>query len=1027
MSAGKLPKSPDVPRVMGGLEEEYEIVSELGRGGTAVVYLAKDRALDREVAVKVIRSTYVEDEEAVARLVREARTVGQLQHPNIVMLYGTRRLDDNSLALIMQYVPGRPLKAVIRNDGPLPFKMVSAVLDDIASALSYAHRQRIVHRDIKPENIYLDEAVEVARLADFGIARHWDKDAGITLPGMAIGTPTYMSPEQIDGASLDGRSDIYSLGIVGYEMLTGQQPWAGENLYSIIYKQKREQLPALDEVRPGVPHELQEAVEGALKKRPEDRWQSAEEFLACLRGLDLEEVISRHGAKRAQDQAEVTPRPGEGTTDGPVSLEPDVDENAMTIRYRRPTEHEVQAAVDDGEPEEEGAPTFVLEERAPGWGLDEEEEGDASRPSLRRVALLAILAFVSAGLAFTTFASTRDGGGETVDPGPGVVTDPVGAGGTTASGGEDPGAARAGFPARMEVVGGSLLTGMAGEATGDPIRIQVFDEVGSPLRGALVELAVASGGGRVTPRMGEADADGVVEARWVLGTAPQRDVVTAKLVGGPEDAILTLEARRRDGGVIAQNPVIDDPGSGTTPRGGTATASGVAMVSVVSGRGQQAAPGTELDQPIRIQVLDTSGDPVEDATVLFEPAAGHGTASSTSVTTDAQGFAESRWTLGEATGPQRLRITVAGSDAFTLTDATAAAEVVSTLRPRSAVVAGATHACAVTSGGSASCWGGNTFGQLGTGGGAASSRPAAVAGGLSFARLAAGFSATCGIATTGETYCWGRNEVGELGDGTTIPRASPNRVAGNRAFVDVYVGATHVCARTSSGQAFCWGLNDSGQLGDGSTADRTRPAPVGGGHRFRSLATGWNHTCGIAGTETYCWGANDRGQLGTGSGANESSPTPVDVSFGFTQISAGGSHTCGVSASGVAYCWGRNQYGQLGDGSTADQETPVPVVAELAFRQVAAGPVHTCGLTGAGSAYCWGRNDRGQLGDGTTIDRSAPTPVEGGLSFTSLDVNGAHTCGQASNGGVYCWGYNSDGQVGDGSRQSRSRPTRVGG
>jgi serine/threonine protein kinase len=273
--SNSLPRIPE-------LEEEYELVRELGRGGTAIVYLARDRELGRDVAIKLIRPSHLQDEEALARLVREARTVGQLQHPNIVLLLGTRRLEEGGLALILQFVPGRTLKDRIRKEGPLPFADVEGVLCNLARALAYAHRRRIVHRDIKPENVYLDDDAGIARLADFGIARAWDSDSGLTLPGTAIGTPTYMSPEQVDGGELDGRSDIYGLGLLGWEMLTGRQPWEGESLYKVIYKQKAEDLPPLDALRPDTPDHLKSVIDRALRKDPDERWPDAEAFLAAL-------------------------------------------------------------------------------------------------------------------------------------------------------------------------------------------------------------------------------------------------------------------------------------------------------------------------------------------------------------------------------------------------------------------------------------------------------------------------------------------------------------------------------------------------------------------------------------------------------------------------------------------------------------------------------------------------------------------------------------------------------------------------
>lgn len=262
------------------LEAEYEILGELGRGGTAIVYRARDRELGRDVAIKVVRSIHADDQEAVARLAREAKLVATLRHPNIVPLLGIRHLSDG-LALIMQHVPGKTLKAAIREHGPMPIAVVEHVLREIGSALDYAHkRHNVIHRDIKPENIYLDEEIERALLSDFGIARVTDSDSSLTLVGTALGTPTYMSPEQIDGITLDGRSDLYSLGLVAYEMLSGQQPWAGSNLYTIIYKQKNEELPPLSSVRSDVPDFVARIVERLLKKDPAARYADAAEMIA---------------------------------------------------------------------------------------------------------------------------------------------------------------------------------------------------------------------------------------------------------------------------------------------------------------------------------------------------------------------------------------------------------------------------------------------------------------------------------------------------------------------------------------------------------------------------------------------------------------------------------------------------------------------------------------------------------------------------------------------------------------------------
>ena len=261
------------------LESEYEILGELGRGATAVVYRARDRELGREVAIKVIRPKSAEDGETVARLAREARTVAQLQHPNIVTLYAVRRTRDGSLALVMQLVPGRTLREILNSRGACTFERTDRVLRDIASALSHAHERGFVHRDVKPENIFIDETTGQAMLSDFGVARSLEPDSQLTATGTAIGTPSYMSPEQIDGTDLDGRSDLYSLGLVGWEMLTGQRPWDGEGLYSVIYKQKHEELPPIDELRRDTPDRLIYLVEGATRKDPAERWVNAAEMV----------------------------------------------------------------------------------------------------------------------------------------------------------------------------------------------------------------------------------------------------------------------------------------------------------------------------------------------------------------------------------------------------------------------------------------------------------------------------------------------------------------------------------------------------------------------------------------------------------------------------------------------------------------------------------------------------------------------------------------------------------------------------
>ncbi|HEX6629599.1 MAG TPA: serine/threonine-protein kinase, partial [Gemmatimonadaceae bacterium] len=270
------------PAELGELAADYVISGELGRGSSAVVYLARDRALDRQVAIKLVRAGRADDE-LLERSAQEARLLASLPHnPNIVAIYAVRRLARRSLALVMQYVAGPTLREVLARDGALPTEQAVRVLRDLARALHFAHDHGIVHRDVKPENVYLDAATGRALLSDFGSAVSLHADPRMTTTGAVIGTPAYMSPEQVDGERVDGRSDIYSLGLVGWEMLTGRFPWGTSNLYEILYRQRHTDLPLLDELRPDLPTPVINAVEGALLRDREARWPDAATMLAAL-------------------------------------------------------------------------------------------------------------------------------------------------------------------------------------------------------------------------------------------------------------------------------------------------------------------------------------------------------------------------------------------------------------------------------------------------------------------------------------------------------------------------------------------------------------------------------------------------------------------------------------------------------------------------------------------------------------------------------------------------------------------------
>ena len=274
---------PDPSIDLSELERDYVVKRELGKGGMGSVVLARHRTAGHDVAIKVISQKYVADADALSRFEREARLMARIRHPNIVHQYELRRLSGGHVALVMQYVRGESLITILRRRGKLRFDECSQILRDIGLALEHAHANGIIHRDVKPHNILIDADKGSALLSDFGIAKATQGDSEVTATGMAIGTPAYMAPEQIDNSAVDGRADLYSLGVVGWEMLSGKRAWEGESLFGIIYKQKHQDLAPLTLLRPDSPQRLLLALEGALEKDPARRWSNASEFVEQLR------------------------------------------------------------------------------------------------------------------------------------------------------------------------------------------------------------------------------------------------------------------------------------------------------------------------------------------------------------------------------------------------------------------------------------------------------------------------------------------------------------------------------------------------------------------------------------------------------------------------------------------------------------------------------------------------------------------------------------------------------------------------
>ena len=277
----------DLERVRTALGSRYAIERELGRGGMGAVYLARDLRLDRPVALKVLPAEFAVDSALRERFLRETRTSASFSHPNIVPVHAVEESDE-LVAFAMGYVEGESLAERVRRLGPLSVRDLVRLLQDVGYALAYAHGRGVVHRDIKPDNVMIERATGRAQLMDFGIARAItsapaaNARAGLTRVGEVIGTPEYMSPEQASGDTIDGRSDLYSLGLVAFFAATGQIAMGGPTPQRILIRQLTERVPSLLDVRPDLPDALCTAVARCVMKEADDRFASAEALVEAI-------------------------------------------------------------------------------------------------------------------------------------------------------------------------------------------------------------------------------------------------------------------------------------------------------------------------------------------------------------------------------------------------------------------------------------------------------------------------------------------------------------------------------------------------------------------------------------------------------------------------------------------------------------------------------------------------------------------------------------------------------------------------
>lgn len=314
------------------LAGRYELIEKIGEGGMAVVYKAKDRLLNRYVAIKILRPEFTQDEQFLESFKRESQAAAGLQHPNIVSIYDVGRTGNINF-IVMELVDGHPLSDLIKEKGRLDYKTTIDIAKQMASALSIAHKHQIIHRDVKPHNIMITSD-GVAKLTDFGIARAVSNATMVADTSKIIGSVHYFSPEQARGAYVDERSDIYSLGIVMFEMLTGRVPFDGETPVEVALKHINEDVPSPAKLVPGIPPALDKIVLKATDKYQTERYKSVDEMLEALKNVEF--VTQMVGDRVFAAESEPKPRRDESLVAPVMSSRREDRDQEMVIAPANP-------------------------------------------------------------------------------------------------------------------------------------------------------------------------------------------------------------------------------------------------------------------------------------------------------------------------------------------------------------------------------------------------------------------------------------------------------------------------------------------------------------------------------------------------------------------------------------------------------------------------------------------------------------------------------------------------------------------
>jgi serine/threonine protein kinase/alpha-tubulin suppressor-like RCC1 family protein len=1025
---------------------DYEIAAELGRGGMATVYLAHEIALERKVAIKVMSPSLLSGGRSMAdRFKREARTAAALSHPHIIPIYGVRE-SGRLLFFIMKFVQGRSLDAIVKEHGPLPIKMVQAILAQAGSALDYAHRHGIIHRDIKPANIMLD-VDGWAVVTDFGIAKV-TQSQGLTMTGATIGTPTYMSPEQCAAREITGATDQYSLGIAAYEMITGRVPFDADSVMSLMWQHFHEPPRPILEQRPDCPPDLARAIERMLAKAPADRWATLEEAVeaigspahndpirqqmrALARGSGASHVVTEHHTPVSPvplgTSAPTTPIP-QTPAPPPPHMAP-MPPPALPVTPLEPISPTSEEFAE--------SPTSVIETPKPATRTPPPPTPPPSarpvapKPPRRTSGIVSAAKPARAEPAPAIpppFSAARRGTAlRLVGPAAGLVVlgvigwlvfgrgvegrqtptspaSPTAVLVATVAVTPSPAAVAVGKTAQLTAI---IKDGRGNLLPGRPVTWTSTDS--SMARVSAVGLVTALSPGFVTVT---ATSEGREGTGTVMITATAAAVASVTLT--PRTASIEIG----DSAVLAAAPKDDhdntlaggghaliwntsDRRIATVSPNGTVAALrlGSAVISVLVGGKRDSTRVTVVPPAVAMLTISPPAVPLQVG----------GRSQLSVAARDAHDRPiEGRHVEWRSNDPAVATVTADGMVTAVRFGQTSITAVMESRSAAAAVTVSAVPVAVVAVTPATLTLAVGKTGQLtaalrdGRGGvlrdrqlqwtssnpSVASVTPAGVV-----TAVGAG-NATITAASEGET---GTAVI-------TVPAPPPA--------TPVVVTPPPIPAGKADSQPVNQPLADPTPPPAAATDEAAaRVAP------HRGVATGGTHSCGITQSGAVsCWGGN--------AGAQVSRPTLVSQTTGFSSLSAGVDYTCGLSA-GSAICWGANLRGQLGIGKVGPVASATPVVGNHSFTAITAGARHACGLSADGTAWCWGDNNSGQLGIGNTRGSHTPQRVSGGLKFKTLAAGGEHTCGLTDGGKAYCWGDGFSGQLGRGGREVLNQPGPV--